>query len=197
MDKKMRSINFAAVVITFVLYASNSSAQQIARPSETMGEFTANTSVNLIHSWLSYCSEKFPDLKNVLESEFSLFKSKHMEAIKPIMERLASNPDFNEPVPDNTRDTFNKIGDSIKRLTQTSIVMESLKECIVQLLKIYVLLMKSHSHTINHLENRIMELLPNLRVKCDKHPANNFSFVGVCDYGFIYNFVVGACALRE
>ncbi len=109
----MRSINFAAVVITFVLYASNSSAQQIARPSETMGEFTANTSVNLIHSWLSYCSEKFPDLKNVLESEFSLFKSKHMEAIKPIMERLASNPDFNEPVPDNTRDTFNKIGDSM------------------------------------------------------------------------------------
>jgi acyl carrier protein phosphodiesterase len=109
----MRSINYVAAVITFVLYASNSSAQQIVRPTETMGEFTANTSVRLIHSWLSYCSERFPDLKNVLESEFSLFKSKHMEAIKPIMERLASNPDFNEPVPDNTRETFNKIGASM------------------------------------------------------------------------------------
>ncbi len=109
----MRSINYVAAVIAFVLYTPNSSAQQIARPIETMGEFTANNSVTLIHSWLSYCSERFPDLKNVLEDEFSLFKSKHMEAIKPIMERLASNPDFNKPVPDDTRDTFNQIGASM------------------------------------------------------------------------------------
>ena len=34
-------------------------------------------------------------------------------------------------------------------------------------------------------------------VKCDKHPANNFSIFGVSDYGFLFNFVVCACALRE
>jgi hypothetical protein len=39
--------------------------------------------------------------------------------------------------------------------------------------------------------------LPNLRVKCDKHPANYGAIFEFSDYWVFVYFVVGACALRE
>jgi hypothetical protein len=39
--------------------------------------------------------------------------------------------------------------------------------------------------------------LPNLCVKCDKHPANNCVIFYGSEVLSVFNFVVGACALRE
>ena len=38
---------------------------------------------------------------------------------------------------------------------------------------------------------------PNLRVKCDKHPANYCVIFYDSEVLSVFNFVVGACALRE
>ena len=39
--------------------------------------------------------------------------------------------------------------------------------------------------------------LSNLRVKCDKHPANYCVFFDDSEVISVFYFVVGACALRE
>ena len=38
---------------------------------------------------------------------------------------------------------------------------------------------------------------PNLRVKCDKHPADYCVIFYDSEVLSVFNFVVGACALRE
>ncbi len=39
--------------------------------------------------------------------------------------------------------------------------------------------------------------MPNLRVKCDKHPSDYGVIFDSSEVISAYNFVVGACALRE
>ena len=39
--------------------------------------------------------------------------------------------------------------------------------------------------------------MPNLRVKCDKHPADYCVIFYGSEVISVFNFVVGACALRE
>jgi hypothetical protein len=42
-----------------------------------------------------------------------------------------------------------------------------------------------------------IKIMPNLRVKCDKHPANYCVIFDGSEVISVFNFVVGACALRE
>jgi hypothetical protein len=43
----------------------------------------------------------------------------------------------------------------------------------------------------------LKSITPNLRVKCDKHPANYCVIFDGSEVISVFNFVVGACALRE
>jgi hypothetical protein len=47
------------------------------------------------------------------------------------------------------------------------------------------------------LENMRVVAISNLRVKCDKHPANYCVIFYDSEVLSVFNFVVGACALRE
>ncbi len=44
--------------------------------------------------------------------------------------------------------------------------------------------------------SKISLVLSNLRVKCDKHPANYCVIFDDSEVLSVFNFVVGACALR-
>jgi len=100
---------FIAAFNTLVLFSSSTSAQDLTPSVETMGEFTANVSVQMTQPLVEYCAEQVPEKKAELESEFSIFKGKYAEAIKPIMEKLSSSPEFSSPVTEETRAQFKQM----------------------------------------------------------------------------------------
>ncbi|MGH8107405.1 MAG: hypothetical protein ACREO1_01630 [Arenimonas sp.] len=107
----MKNHVIVPVLATLVLCVSNSSAQQAASSIETMGEFTAKVPLQMAQPLVDYCAEQIPEQKEELEKEFSSFKVKFSDAIKPVMERLAFDPEFSAPVTEDTRVEFKKMNE--------------------------------------------------------------------------------------
>ena len=109
----MKIIVYTAAIVISVLCAANSSAQQASTSVLTMGEFTANVPIQMAQTLVSHCSEKIPESKTELENEFVVFKAKFSEAIKPIMERIATNAELSAPVSEDDRKQFSQFNASM------------------------------------------------------------------------------------
>jgi len=86
-------------------------AEESPGAPETNGEFTAKMPIKLSRTMVAYCVVAMPELKDNLEQELSSFDEKFEEAIKPAMERLASDPGFSAPVTPETREQFEQINE--------------------------------------------------------------------------------------
>jgi len=109
----MKITAFALAIVISVLYTAYSSAHQAPNSVKTMGEFAANVPIQMTEPLVIYCSEQTPESKAELEKEFTVFKAKFSEAIKPIMEKLASNAEFSAPVTEADQKQFSQIGVSM------------------------------------------------------------------------------------
>jgi hypothetical protein len=84
-------------------------SQSAADPGQTMGAALAGIQSDVAKMIADYCVGAAPTLKPQLETQLEHFTKVSAEAVKPILERLSRDPEFNAPEPANFREELKTV----------------------------------------------------------------------------------------
>ena len=97
------------VDVTAFLLCLTASTPARSSGEETFGHFVIAHSDRMVGLTVEYCAKSVPSLRRELLEERAGFTDKMIEAGKPLIEKLDSDPNFNAPVQEDVRQEMAKL----------------------------------------------------------------------------------------